>query len=160
MNNILVDPHTNTLTGLVDFDFASISHPAEEFFMSLGDVGGNTGGWQGPDLHAGRLEAAVIAGDFSSSVDAMTTALSEEAQNEWFIAKTWDAALRKRDGVLRPSDILGMRLLARLPELAGLLCPSRLVNPRVVARQTATDLEESRAAAEESLRECLTVLGY
>ncbi|KAJ6789642.1 hypothetical protein PWT90_08274 [Aphanocladium album] len=59
MNNVPVDPKTNELTGLVDSDFASVPHPAEEFSMSLGDLGRNTGGWQGSDHHEGRLEKAV-----------------------------------------------------------------------------------------------------
>jgi hypothetical protein len=41
MSNILFDPETNRITGLVDFDFASVGHPCQEFFSSFHDVGGN-----------------------------------------------------------------------------------------------------------------------
>lgn len=157
MNNILVDPKTNKLTGMVDFDFASISHPAEEFFASFGDVGGNTGGWQGPDHHDGRLEKAVVAGDFSLSVPE--DQLSDAARTEWRLATTWDAALAGR-GLMKPSDIPGITLLARLPELRGLLCPFRLVHPRFVQKMSAEELESARDAAEKALCECLEVFGF
>jgi aminoglycoside phosphotransferase (APT) family kinase protein len=41
MSNVLYDPQTNKITGLVDFDFASVGHPCQEFFSSFHDVSGN-----------------------------------------------------------------------------------------------------------------------
>lgn len=41
MNNVLFDAATKRITGLVDFDFASVGHPGQEFFTSFHDFGGN-----------------------------------------------------------------------------------------------------------------------
>ena len=157
MNNILVDPAANKLTGVVDFDFASVSHPSQEFFTSFGDIGGNTGGWQGPDHHAGRLEKAIVAGSFGDASD--DDKMTDEARSEWRIARTWDTALAAR-GVMRPSEVPGIPLLSRLPQLEGLLCPFRLVHPRLVQNMSPEELEEARSGAEEVLGECLAEFGY
>ncbi|KAK0642173.1 phosphotransferase enzyme family protein [Cercophora newfieldiana] len=39
-NNILFDPATAKVTGLVDFDFSYVGHPFQEFLSSFGDVAG------------------------------------------------------------------------------------------------------------------------
>ena len=41
-NNILFDPATNQITGLVDFDFSYIGHPFQEYLSSFGDVSGES----------------------------------------------------------------------------------------------------------------------
>lgn len=48
MNNMLFDPETNRITGVLDFDFASVGHPCQEFFSSFHDVGGNVFGDEVP----------------------------------------------------------------------------------------------------------------
>ena len=68
MNNILIDPSTNKLTALLDFDFACIAHPAHEFLVSLQDLGGNVMGPYGEDPTEGKLSQALLSGDFSEDV--------------------------------------------------------------------------------------------
>jgi len=41
MNNILFDKDAVKITGLVDFDFAFIGHPYQEFLSSFSDMGEN-----------------------------------------------------------------------------------------------------------------------
>ncbi|KAJ6016128.1 Phosphotransferase enzyme family protein [Penicillium herquei] len=42
MNNMLIDPDTNQLTAVLDFDFSSIGPPAHLFFSSLQDLGSSS----------------------------------------------------------------------------------------------------------------------
>jgi hypothetical protein len=70
MNNILFDLETNKITGLVDFDFASVGHPCQEFFSSFRDVGGNIFSdktsegalWEEALSSRGTLRPSTIAG--------------------------------------------------------------------------------------------------
>ncbi|KAK3322986.1 aminoglycoside phosphotransferase, partial [Apodospora peruviana] len=121
MNNILFDPDTDKITGVVDFDFASVGHPCQEFFSSLREVGGN---------------------------------VSSEETTEGTL---WEDALAAR-GILRPATIQGMGSLKLIGRLEELLCPFRLAHPIFIARQTAGQIMEGRAKAEEELVHCLVAL--
>lgn len=41
-NNILFDPATTRITGLVDYDFSYIGHPSQEFLSSFGGLSGES----------------------------------------------------------------------------------------------------------------------
>ncbi|KZL86233.1 phosphotransferase enzyme family protein [Colletotrichum incanum] len=154
-NNILYDPNTKKLTSILDFDWAFVSHPCQEFFTSLGDIGGNTGGGTGrdPDLSGGRLGKAMLTGDFD------ITDLPEAAAGQLARDKAWDDALAERGG-LRPSDIRGISALDRLRRLDALLCPFALEHPVMLRRKTPEEVTEMRKAAEKELVDCLAEFGY
>jgi aminoglycoside phosphotransferase (APT) family kinase protein len=154
MNNMLVDPESNKITALLDFDFASVLHPSHEFFMSLWDVGGNPAGGHGQDLTGGRLAKAILKGSFDMDDD-----VPEEAAELWSTARVWDAALAAR-GAMRPSDISGMAGLDQLRRLETALCPFQLVHPMILKQMTAEQVQEQRAAAEKTLVACLDALGF
>lgn len=153
LNNILYDVASKRVTGLVDFDFASISHPSQEFFMSLWDLGGNLGACHGPDPTNGRLTEALITGDFEQST------VPESATSLWATAKTWDSALKAR-GSVRPSQIAGIAALDQLRRLEATLCPFRLAHPMFLKRKTPEQIVEEREAAEKTLVACLESLGF
>ncbi|KAK1634990.1 phosphotransferase enzyme family-domain-containing protein [Colletotrichum phormii] len=156
-NNTLYDTTTKKLTSILDFDFAFISHPCHEFFISLGDVGGNTGGGTGrdSDLSGGLLGKAMLTGDF----DGIRTSLPQEAAGQLTRAKAWDDALKER-GALRPSEIAGMAALDGLRRLEALACPFALEHPVMLRRKTREEIEEMRGVAEGELVECLEGFGY
>ncbi|KXH46032.1 phosphotransferase enzyme family protein [Colletotrichum nymphaeae SA-01] len=156
-NNTLYDPTTKKLTSILDFDFAFVSHPCHEFFTSLGDVGGNTGGGTGrdPDLSGGLLGKAMLTGDF----DGIRGSLPQEAAGQLTTARAWDDALRER-GAVRPSDIKGMAALDGLKKLEALACPFALEHPVMLKRKTREEIEEMRAVAERELVGCLEGFGY
>ncbi|KAF6798171.1 phosphotransferase enzyme family protein [Colletotrichum sojae] len=155
-NNVQYDPDTKKVTGVLDFDWAYVSHPCHEFFYSLGDVGGNTGGGTGrdPDRSGGRIGRAMMTGDFDSISD-----LPEEAAGQLAIAKAWDAALAER-GAIRPSDVAGIEALDRLRRLESLLCSFALCHPVMLKRKTEEEIKEMRSKAEGEVVECLEELGY
>ncbi|KAL0769137.1 hypothetical protein CaCOL14_008445 [Colletotrichum acutatum] len=156
-NNTLYDPTTKKLTSILDFDFAFVSHPCHEFFTSLGDVGGNTGGGTGrdPDLSGGLLGKAMLTGDF----DGIRARLPQEAAGQLTTARAWDDALKGR-GALRPSEIEGMAALDGLRRLETLACPFALEHPVMLRRKTREEIEEMRAVAEGELVGCLEGFGY
>ena len=149
--NALFDRETNKLTGLVDFDFASVSHPGMEFFSSFGDIGGGLGNVPGPDPSEGLLREAVLTGVFEG-VD-----VPEEARSKWTVARMWDDALRAR-GLLRPSDIAGMRALCCVMQLEMQIAPPRLLHPVYLKGKMPEEIVEGRRAGEEGIRATLAGL--
>lgn len=156
-NNILFDPETNQLTGLVDFDFSFVSHPAHEFFVSLHDVGGNTSGGHGPDPTGGKLTAAILSGDFDVRLDEGEGA--DDAAKILDQARDWDEAVHAAGGT-RPSEIAGIATLDKLRQLEGLLAPFRLVHPFFLKKKTPEELEQDRLKAAETLAGKLEEFGF
>ncbi|KAK1988431.1 phosphotransferase enzyme family protein [Colletotrichum cereale] len=154
-NNMLYNPSTKKLTSVLDFDWAFVSHPCHEFFASLGDIGGNTGGGTGrdPDLSGGRLGKAVLTGNFD------IPDIPEAAAKQLVRDKAWDDALAER-GALRPSEIEGISAMNRLRRLEALLCPFELEHPAMLRRKTPEEIAEMRKAAEDKLVDCLAEFGY
>ncbi|CAI0648591.1 unnamed protein product [Colletotrichum noveboracense] len=154
-NNIQYDPGTKHITGVLDFDWAYVSHPAHEFFISFGDIGGSTNGGtaRDPDLSDGKIAKAMLAGNFD------IPDLPEEAVGQLARAKAWDDALAER-GALRPSEIAGMAALEQLRKLESLLAPFALHHPVMLKRKTAEQIVEMRATGERELIECLERFGY
>lgn len=151
MNNMLIDPASKRIIALFDFDFAFISHPCQEYFTSLGDVGGDPSGLFGRDPTNGRLAHALLTGDFEA------TDLPEEAIGLWTSARTFDKALRSR-GTTRLCEMTGVSVLDKFRRLEFLLCPFRLVHPFFLAKKTPEQIEEERAVAENNLLDCLSSL--
>ena len=118
LNNILYDADTKRITGLLDFDWAAVTHPCDEFLFGLWDIGG------GIHERVGALQANVLSGDFSRPPEGFDSAAGdEEAQRKWRTAKMWDAALARRAGAIRPSAIAGVARIQALRDLEELLCP-------------------------------------
>ncbi|PWY95632.1 hypothetical protein BO94DRAFT_620035 [Aspergillus sclerotioniger CBS 115572] len=148
MNNILIDPTTNKLTALLDFDFACIAHPAHEFLVSLQDLGGNIMGPYGEDPTEGKLSQALLSGDFSEDVSG----------DLWWIGKTLNEKLKER-GVRRPCDMMpGMKVLKEWRALEQLICPFHLAAPFIVQKMTEEQRMGARMGAEEELVAQMEVL--
>lgn len=150
MNNMLFDPETKRITALLDFDWAAVTHPANEFFTSLHDVKGST---RATDTE--NLQRAILTGRFDGGGGADDGAEHREA---WELAGAWDAALR-RLGATRPSDVRGIETLEKLRGLASLLAPFHLVTDVVVKRRTAEQIAEARAENEAAIVKALEEFG-
>mgnify|MGYP005988328261 FL=1 len=112
MNNILYDKSTRHITALLDFDWASVTHPCEEFLSGLWDVGG------GIHERVGNLQSSVLSGNFGKEPDGVP----QEDIRKWKVARAWDGALLQ-NGAIRPSDIAGVQGIRTLKELEDLICP-------------------------------------
>ncbi|KAK8094983.1 Protein kinase-like domain [Apiospora hydei] len=123
LNNLLYDSDTQRITGLLDFDWAAVTHPCDEFLFGLWDIGG------GIHERVGDLQPYIISGDFSQQPDG----LSEEEVRKWETAKAWDGALARR-GAIRPSSIAGVDRIQALRGLEELLCPFALASEVMLGR--------------------------
>lgn len=141
MNNMLWDDDQKRITGVFDFDWAAVTHPAHEFFTSLHDLHGTTRD-RGPE----KIRQAVLSGDFSGSADVGEVANADA----WEIAKTWDDAVKKCGGI-RPSDISGIKTLEQLRTFTDLICPFHLGVPAMLKRKTAEQNAKARADAETTI---------
>ncbi|KAM7192631.1 hypothetical protein V8F33_008242 [Rhypophila sp. PSN 637] len=139
MNNMLYDPSTERITALLDFDWASVSHPSEEYFSGLWDVFGGIN-----ERNAG-FRAQILAGTFSDH--RRSEGLSEEGVGQWEVAKSWSAASTSRD-LIRPSTIPGIDRLMAMEQLEGLICPFQLDNEFMHNRMTEDKWEKRRAENE------------
>ncbi|CEJ86527.1 hypothetical protein VHEMI04130 [[Torrubiella] hemipterigena] len=137
MNNLLYDAETKQLTGLVDFDWSSVTHPIEEYFSGFHDIGYSLSG--NPD----QILSAVVANDFSTKPEGP----SEEDEQRWQTAKSWNTFATQHQIVL-PSDVAGVKELIALYNFHSSLCPFQLCNAVVV--KSLSD-EAKTAKKQESL---------
>lgn len=152
MNNILVDPSTNQLTALLDFDFACITHPAHEFLLSLHDLGCNVGGLEDEDTTKGLLPQALYSGNFDGDGP-------DEGKDLWTYGKILNASMSER-GTLRPSNFPGIRELHHLVAIERLICPFHISVPFMIEQMSEQELAEARSEAETSLVTQLKYFGY
>lgn len=129
-DNILCDPATGRITALLDYDFASILHPAYEFFRSFAGNGGQLTGWLGDtnphEKEAAALRNAKLTGQFPSPLPAPVGSDNGPGV-DWELAQAWEDELQKLD-VKRPSTIQGVDKVANVDEVLGSLLPWRLTN--------------------------------
>ncbi|KAK2053901.1 hypothetical protein LY76DRAFT_638747 [Colletotrichum caudatum] len=148
--NMLYDKNAKKVTAVLDFDFASISHPFEEFiYMSFSHTGGNVGN------DNTVINRAIISGDFTTP----PADLNEESAKEWELGKMWNTVLQE-SAALAPSQIEGVDQIRDLMRLQSLLFPYRLSS--VPAAEGLDDERRAglREKAEAELTEWLTKHGY
>ncbi|KAK8026317.1 phosphotransferase enzyme family protein [Apiospora marii] len=141
LNNLLYDSDAKCITGLLDFDWAAVTHPCDEFLFRLWVI------CSGINERVGKLQPHVLSGDFSQQpVD-----LSEEEKRMWDIAKAWEGALARR-GAIRPSTIAGVDRIQALRDLEELLCPFALASEVMLGR--ISDAEKAAKKEEVEIKIC------
>lgn len=139
--NILIDPGTLQITGLLDFDFSHIASPADEYFYSFPSFCGLVPGpFEDEDL---QLLRRYQTEGFPSTPSA------QEAPSEsvdWTVARLWQAALEKHH-VASPKDIENITQLADIYWFLLDVCPPFFNLPRWLARKT----EEQKIAAKKAI---------
>ncbi|KAI9788580.1 MAG: hypothetical protein M1816_006829 [Peltula sp. TS41687] len=131
-DNLLYDPATGRITALLDYDSASILHPAYEFFHSFSGNGGQLTGWLGDKTprqkEAVALRDAKLTGRFPWPLPAASSDNKEYLPAvDWEVAKAWEDELERVDAK-RPSTIRGIDKLADVDEVLSSLLPFRLTN--------------------------------
>ncbi|KAF9874042.1 Protein kinase-like domain protein [Colletotrichum karsti] len=148
--NMLFDKKAKKVTAVLDFDFASVSHPFEEFIsISFTHTGGNIGDY---DIAINR---AILSGDFTTP----PADLHEESAKEWELAKTWNTVLQE-SAALAPSQIEGVDQIYNLMQLEMVLCPYRLSSARAVGELDNEEKARLRGKAEADLVGWLEKHGY
>ncbi|KAI9146891.1 hypothetical protein HJFPF1_13461 [Paramyrothecium foliicola] len=139
LNNILYDGESKRITGLLDFDWAAVTHPCDEFLFGLWDIGG------GIHERVGKIQPNVLSGDFGQQPDN----LSEDEVRQWEIAKYWDAALAQK-GAIRPSSIAGVERIAALRDFEELLSPFAL-SSEVMLKRSSEEQKMAKKKETEAL---------
>ncbi|KAH8742627.1 hypothetical protein F5883DRAFT_63305 [Diaporthe sp. PMI_573] len=141
IDNMLFDKTAKKVTAVLDFDFASVSHPFDEFIsMSFSYTGGNIG----DDDTA--INRAILSGDFTTPPGD----LDKESAREWDLAKMWNTALQE-SAALSPSQIEGVNEIRDLMWLQMLLCPYRLSSASALEELDEEKRSELREKAEADL---------
>ncbi|GKT72924.1 protein kinase-like domain protein [Colletotrichum tofieldiae] len=147
---MLFDKKAKKVTAVLDFDFASVSHPFEEFIsMSFSHTGGNVG----DDDTA--INQAILSGDFTTP----PADLDKESLKEWELAKTWNSVLQE-SVALAPFQIDGVNQIRDLMRLQRFLCPYWLGSASVLEELDEVKRAELRVKAEADLVGWLKKHGY
>lgn len=120
---MLYDNTKKVITAVLDFDWASVAHPAEEFLSGLWDIGG------GMHENTEFMQGSILTGKFDDTPD-----LSGEEVQKWDIATLWNETSAHK--IIRPSEIHGMRGVWELKRLEDMLCPFHLSNEVMLKRTT------------------------
>ncbi|KAH9891373.1 phosphotransferase enzyme family-domain-containing protein [Xylariomycetidae sp. FL2044] len=153
-NNLLFDPSTQRLTGLIDYDFACILHPSYEFLRSFDGAGGRFQGWSGDEAgEQTALRKAKLHG-FPSPLPPST-----EDGVDWELAKAWEDELEKVDAK-RPATMGGIDKVADVDSLIGTILPWRLSNADILKLQSEEVILRCRDENEAQLVQLLDHLGF
>ncbi|KAH6651534.1 hypothetical protein BKA67DRAFT_571159 [Truncatella angustata] len=179
--NMMFDPATNTITGLLDFDFAHIASPADEFFYSFGETRGLVTAIFEEKIEViklrqfliGEAELSQLAPPLVDSLSTSTdeTPLAEASIKEtdagwsdgigidWALAAKWNTALITA-GATRPRDLDGLGELSNLYWFIQEVCSPYMLMPRWLARFNEQEKLEKVANVEKRLVKCLEHWGY
>lgn len=153
-NNILFDATTNCITGLIDYDFACISHPSYEFLRSFDQAGGQFRGWSSDEASdAMTLRDAKLHG-FPSPLPPTT-----KDGVKWEVAKAWEDELEKLD-VKRPGNMRGIDKVADVDTILRSILPWRVSNSDILLRQSDEVIIRCRNENETHLAGLLNRLGF
>ena len=153
LNNLLFDKESLQLTAILDYDWALIGTPSDEFCMSFGDF-------------------IKLSGDSNDHVDLYNALLSGSSVNDvnqttadnvdWEVARTWDQCLDSA-GVQRYSTIPGFSQISRLRDFAKAIAPWGVVNEVAIEmkkRQGGGDLEKIMEEAQSHVDMYLREHGF
>ncbi|KAK0709494.1 hypothetical protein B0T26DRAFT_678903 [Lasiosphaeria miniovina] len=114
MFNMLHDAAANRTTALLDYDFAHVATPADEYFYSLG-FGFLVIGPLEDDADENQLRKCLLEGFKGNAPPSVHDGENPKTGGgfSWAVAKAMDEALAGT-GVLRPADIAGCGELAAL----------------------------------------------
>lgn len=155
-SNLLFDPASSRITGLVDFDFAAILHPSYEFLRSFSDAGSQFKGWC---VDEESDEAALRNAKLHGFPSPLPTTEAGDGAVKWEDAKAWEDALQEV-GAERPQTIKGIDKVADVDTLLQAILPWRVANSDVLKLQTHETIVRCRDENEEHLDKLLGRLGF
>ncbi|GAB1214009.1 hypothetical protein ATERTT37_003165 [Aspergillus terreus] len=125
--NVLVDPKTYQITGLLDLEFSQVASPLEEYLYSFHDVHGLLPGAHTTDEGLLALRKALLHGfpnplPESPPPPTGPVRFGSKRNIQWHLAKAWDEELAKLE-VQRPATIPSADEISRLHWFAQDICP-------------------------------------
>lgn len=142
--NILLDPVTRQLTGLIDFDFAHIGAPISEFVLSF---------MSGFEY---CLPGSADAAEAGIQRDYMLKGFPEDTSDR---SKPFDQALMQA-GAKKPDAITGADVLSDVWWFSQDICQAFWFLPGVLARRTPEQVAEMRMWGVKNLDFYLSKWGY
>lgn len=154
LHNLLFDPETATITGLLDFDFSHIASAADEYFYSFDAIHG--------------LVPPPMPGD---PMDILRKCLLHgfgisDAERKAAEMVDWNVAMMKDEaflscGVRRPIDMMPkIEILSELYWFIQNISPGLFFLPRVRAKMTPEKAARMRNAIQEDLCKTLSQWGF
>jgi hypothetical protein len=141
-----------TITALLDFDFAHIASPIDEYlysFQSLSSI--LVGAHEKGDM--GKLQQYLLTGERPARLPPNNRTV------DWNVAVTWNEAIKAAAGI-RPSDVEGADVLAELKWFMEDIRPPYFAMPKWLAKRTAEQIEAQRKKVQADLEKRLQRLGY
>ena len=151
MNNMLYDTEQKKLTAVLDFDWASVTNPCDEFLSGFWDLGG------GIHEENTSFQTCIMTGNFSSA--AGLDGMPAEDVEKWELGKMLNAAFAQR-GVIRPSTVKVAGEIRKLRELESMLCPFDLSNEVMLRRLSEDAKLERKAQRGRSILSWLASAGF
>ncbi len=155
-SNLLFDPASGRITGLIDYDFATILHPSYEFLRSFSGAGGQFRGWY---VDEEGDEAALRNAKLHGFPSPLPATKADDGAVNWEEAKAWEDALREA-GTKRPQTIHGIDRVADVDTVLQAILPWRVTNSDVLKLQTHETIVKCRNDNEEHLYKLLSRLGF
>ncbi|KAI0109231.1 hypothetical protein GGR51DRAFT_570048 [Nemania sp. FL0031] len=152
--NMLVDPISNKLTAILDFDLSHVASPAEEYFYSLTNLGSMLAGPFDDNPDEILLRKCLLGG-----FDNVDIANDRGGKINWIAARITDHEFIQA-GVLRPSEIKGCGELANLKWFLESLSPPYFHMPRWVKGHKLEFIEKKKQAIRSTIEKYLDHWGF
>ncbi|KAL4894667.1 kinase-like domain-containing protein [Aspergillus ambiguus] len=162
--NILVDPDTFQITGLLDFEFSQIASPLEEYLYSFHDVHGLIPGAHTTDEGLLSLRDSLLHGfpsplPESPPLPTGPVRFGSKRNIQWHLAKAWDDELAKA-GVERPATIPYADEVSRIHWFAQEICPFYFLQSMWLEAVGEERAQQERSKQHGLLDEYLKGWGY
>ncbi|KAJ5630009.1 hypothetical protein N7528_003666 [Penicillium herquei] len=155
-SNILFDPSSGRITGLIDFDFSCVLHPSFEFLCSFHEIGCPLRGWTGLES---REQMDLTKAKLKGFPDPLPENEENDSPVQWKVAKAWEDALENA-GCKRPMNIAGMDMVVEVDALIRSVLPFPLVDSDVRSMQTDEAILELMGIMEKALVLILEYNGF
>lgn len=143
------------ITALLDYDFATVSHPAYEFLCSFGGEGYQFPGWMVDE----ESEMAALRNTKLHGFPSPLPETKDGGSVNWEVAKAWEDALEGA-GVKTPRDMDGIEGVANVETILRSILPWRVTNEDILRRQAEEAIVQCRDENEQLLEKLLRHLGW
>ncbi|KAI5237519.1 hypothetical protein E4T43_07987 [Aureobasidium subglaciale] len=154
--NLLFDPDTFQVTGLVDYDCSHVGHPLHEYFFSTFSVNYFV-------ISAKPEIASALFHQYPSPLPASEAITKSEPGDhsppQWNLMAFFEQELAKC-GAARPSSIPGAEDITHVYEFMAEVCPFHFVMERWIARQDEAKLKACKVEQMEMIDKALTKWGF
>jgi hypothetical protein len=140
------------ITALLDFDFAHVASPVDEYLYSFQGLSSIlVGAHERGDM--GKLQKFLLSGEQPARLPPNNQIVN------WNVAVAWNESI-KAAGSIRPSDVEGADMLAEMKWFMEDIRPPYFAMPRWLAVKTPEQIETQRKKVQANLEKRLRWLGY